>query len=290
MTTMMRIYNLLETEEGLTDREISASLGKKHPQSVNGSLRDLAESGVIIRRKGAGRSIRNFRGPQFRAVPKGNTKAGNATNNKKGRTKITERMHRERISPTGCRFRQKVLHLLRQADADVAYSIKKDLSTQIRHPFYKESLRKIPCRNDRDMFIAYANLLAKAQDISFLRKLVGRLSSQQSCLVRRFAKRIGPKAGSNQVMEHTIPVKYVTESILGMIATDTLHELTGLLELYRRGGQRAVDRMDDQTLTRLGLRQKMPEGWCWTDNEADYLARYRQSGILGRVYLQKNES
>jgi hypothetical protein len=290
MTTIMRICNLLEAEEGLTDREISASLGKKHPQSVNRLLRDLAKSGGVIRRKDAGRSVRNFRGPQFRAVLKVNTIAGNAPKTKKGGTKITQRMHRERTSLTGKIFRQEVLHLLRNADADVAYSIKKDLSTQIRHPFYKESLHKIPCRNDQDMLIAYANLLAKAQDISFLRKLVGRLSSQQSCLVRRFAKRIGPKAGSNQVMEHTIPVKYVTESILHMIATDTLRELPTLLALYRKGGQRAVDLMDDQTLTRLGLRQKMPEGWCWTDNKADYLARYRQSGILGRVYLQKNES
>lgn len=286
MHLVSRILTLLKHNDGLTDRQITERLHMLRPQGVNSTMRRLCRLGVIRRVKKETGATRNFRGKPFESdrceLISAPTKVGKGT-------RSTNRMRAKRQTPEWKQWRMRVLELIDKADLDVACSIKRDLSRRIEDPFYGEKIPTVPSRSNVELLIAYAKLLERVHDDTFRKNLARAMSSHQQCLLKKFARRIGPKAADGQIMEHAIPTKFMADEMLRLIELGKLAALPALFDIYRKAGQRALSKQHDAILTSMGLKDSMPRGWLWQRNGADYLARYRVAGVIEHVFLEEHE-
>ena len=75
------------------------------------------------------------------------------------------------------------------------------------------------------------------------------------------------------VFEHAVPATIVRTQLL-----DSSGSSAAIKQVLARAGPVAIIlREEDALLNRMGLSQKMPEGWKWGD---DVLDRYRRAGIV----------
>jgi hypothetical protein len=64
-----------------------------------------------------------------------------------------------------------------------------------------------------------------------------------------------------------------------MLEARSIEGLELLLDLYAQAGQRAITKEEDAKLNAAGLRNSMPHGWDWRNEDADPFARYKSAGV-----------
>lgn len=271
-----QILKLVTKENGLTDREITNKLsGLDHPpQPVNQACRSLARNGKLIRRKRKDGRIVNF--PPDGLSPQ-NAEA-TARQNLSNRSKRSIQRTEKRNSPATEKFREEIEALLQDAEADVAYRLKKDLSAMTDMPFYGKYVRAVrTAQTPLEMVKSYTSLLLKHGCLDLSKKLLRKIKAQQSQTFRKCAPRLGPKGKMPGLWEHAIPVNVVVEEILKLLEKRDLTDLDQLLNVYMRAGQRWLTSQEDRLLSRFS--SNMPKGWNWRSPDVDPLARYKEVGI-----------
>src|ERR1700722_1511037 len=99
-----------------------------------------------------------------------------------------------RNSPETQAFREEIILLIENAEPDVAYSIKRDLSIMTDMPFYKQFKKKVKSDKSRhDMIKAYVKLLVDHANLKLAIKLLKALSKNQGQIIRKAVPRIGQR-------------------------------------------------------------------------------------------------
>jgi hypothetical protein len=182
----------------------------------------------------------------------------------------------QRLSTSTSVYRKQIDDFLRNVDPAIAYRLRQDLRVMTNMPYYKRAIG--PCVKSQhkrsEINMEYARLLLAYNDIKFAGKLLRDLNKNQNQTLRKLAPRIGePK----DVWEHAIPSGYVVNEIIKLIKSNTLHDMTTLLALYEKAGQRALTREQDEKLKPYS--DIMPDGWNWRDPNVDWKARYNAVGL-----------
>lgn len=198
-------------------------------------------------------------------------------NTEKLQSKDSVRREKRRNSPETTEFREKIESLLKYAEPDVSYSIKRDLKTKTDMPFYGINIKNEKVKSDKnplEMVKAYVELLVKYSTIDFSAKLLSELNKQQNQTIRKAAPRRGKKIDR---WEHVIPCGFIVKNIVDMIKRSDITNLDKLLFLYAKAGQRGVTYEIDILLRKYN--SCMPDGWDWTTDNADPFARHTEFGL-----------
>ncbi|SNR68350.1 hypothetical protein [Hymenobacter mucosus] len=193
----------------------------------------------------------------------------------KSQSKSAIRRVERRNSEETADFKEKILLLLKHAEPDVAYSIKRDLKTMVCMPFYGDIIVKVKSNKSKiDMIKAYVELLINHSEIEFTARLLSELSKQQNQVIRKAAPRKGKKLYR---WEHVIPCAFVVKRMIDMIRHNNTTTLDKLLFLYAKAGQRPVTHETDILLRKYN--SCMPNGWDWTADNVDPFARHTEFGL-----------
>lgn len=139
------------------------------------------------------------------------------------RSKASIRREQIRMSSKTVEFKIKINDLLKTADAEVAYVIKRDLAVMTSMPFYKDRPEVIKIsKTSIELVYEIACFLCKCEDKDFVIKLVKRLGANQSQTIRKAAPRIGEK---KDIWEHAIPTKYILDEMIVMILDNDIADL-----------------------------------------------------------------
>jgi len=161
----------------------------------------------------------------------------------------------QRLSPKTAEFKRKIIELLENAEPEVSYAIKRDLAIMTNMPFYKDRPEVIKIsRNEIDLILEYAKLFCSCEDKDFIIKLIRRLGINQGQTIRKAAPKIGEK---REIWEHAIPTKFIIGEITRMILERDILDLTILLNIYKKDGQRGVTKDQDRLLKQY--RHSMPK-------------------------------
>lgn len=183
---------------------------------------------------------------------------------------------RKRNSPETLEFKRKVNEFLRDANPEIAYSIKRDLAVMTSMPFYKDRPPRLKIQKKPiEILFDYIEFFNSHDDKDFIAQLIKKLGTNQGQILRKAAPRIGKK---NEIWEHAIPVKILTEELIKMIKLNDLSDLNKLLNIYQIAGQRGLSKKDDDLLEIY--RSSMPIGWDWRLEDCNPLARYLEVGII----------
>jgi len=191
-------------------------------------------------------------------------------------SEASKKREQTRNSPATQEFRLKILDLVQNTEAEVAYSIMKDLACMTSMPFYKNRPEKVKITKDNvSMLKAYVELLINHHDEDFAIKTIKSLNKNQAQLLRKVAPKIGTK---KEIWEHAIPAKVIVDEIIIMIKRKDLSMFDKLINVYQKAGQRALTKDEDQLLSKY--KSSMPDDWNWKDENVDPLARHTIVGIL----------
>ena len=189
---------------------------------------------------------------------------------------LSKKREEKRNSPETQEFRLKILDLVHDIEAEVAYSIMKDLACMTSMPFYKNRPDKVKITKDHaSMLKAYVELLASYHDEEFATKTIKSLNKNQAQLLRKVAPKIGTK---KDIWEHAVPAKVIVDEIIMMIKNKDLSMLDKLIDVYQKAGQRALTKDEDQLLS--NYKSSMPDGWDWREENVNPLARHTIVGII----------
>jgi len=191
-------------------------------------------------------------------------------------SELSKKREEKRNSPATQEFRLKILDLVQDTEAEVGYSIMKDLACMTNMPFYKNRPEKVKITKDHvSMLKAYVKLFINHHDEEFAIKTIKSLNKNQAQLLRKVAPRIGTK---KDIWEHAIPAKVIVDEIIIMIKNKDLSMLDKLINIYQEAGQRALTKDEDELLS--NYKSSMPDGWDWKDTNVDPLARHTIVGII----------
>ena len=208
--------------------------------------------------------------------------------NEKERSRASIRREQVRNSPATAEFRCQILAFLDAVNAStlIQRRLQKDLSVMTNMPFYGTKFGLI----EKDLsyveiFSIYVELLISYDDLHFSHKLVKSISVQQDQVLRKIAGRSSEEKQKRKaeiamvgVFDHAIPVRVITQAVLEMIEQKDISDLSHLLDVYARAGQRYLTRDQDRIVSSR-FRSTMPDGWNWRDVACDPLARYAECGI-----------
>ena len=203
------------------------------------------------------------------------------------------------MSPENQAFREQLeLHIQQQQlPGKIAHAMKQDLKKRPDMLYYKMPAPRMTAQPDsrwsvalhlmpvprmsrrpdlKTVLIEYAQFLIGANDMTFSATLLRMLNRQQNQTLRRLA----PRTGTNKdVWDHVIPTGYIVSEILRMLEARSIDGLERLLDLYAHAGQRAITKEQNAKLNASGLRNSMPHGWDWRNDNADLFARYKIAGV-----------
>ena len=199
-----------------------------------------------------------------------------------GQSKASLKREQKRFSAETKFFREKLEKLIKdhELSEEVAYHLKQDLKKKTDMPFYGLLVARPKEMNSRSNLFSvvkgYVQFLISVADEKFSLNLIQMLNRQQGQILRRLAKRQGIK---KDIWDHVIPTSYVVSEIMAMLKLGCLNDLEKLLRLYSEAGQKSITKAEDAKLTQKGLRNKMPTGWNWRNQDANPFARYVEAGI-----------
>ncbi len=195
------------------------------------------------------------------------------------RSKASIKREMQRMSPENQALREQLeLHIQQQQLPEkIAYAMKQDLKKKTDMLYYKEPVPRMTGLPDlKTVLIQYVQFLIGVNDLTFSATLLRMLNRQQTQTLRRVA----PRTGTNKdVWDHVIPTGYIVSEIMRMLEARSIDGLERLLDLYAQAGQRAITKEEDAKLNASGLRNSMPHGWDWRNEDADLFARYKSAGI-----------
>lgn len=201
--------------------------------------------------------------------------------NKRHKSEKSLKREGRRNSPTNLSLKNQLNIYLERVKPNplIAYSFKMDLKKMTDMPFYGEKIlrpNEYKRLKPKEILFGYIDFLMLVDDVEFTERLLKAVSRQQTQVLRRVSPRIGVK---KFIWDHAMPTSFVVAELLVMLRKKNIENLSKLIDLYVKAGQRPITKEENEKLNVNGLKNSMPPYWDWKSNSVDIFSRYNMVGI-----------